>query len=126
MVAVGKARFDGRIMGVRAKVLAPMARPMARAQVMARKPALEAREANRLRDEQRMATALSAVMALHGVSNVTLGEWIGVSEGIVRDLKIRKRPLSAHHLMKLPTDFREALLQAWRLLFDVPASNDHS
>jgi hypothetical protein len=120
-------------------VLAPLlrARPLPRRSgsfvvvEMAKKPALAAIDPEMLSVTRRMADVLAFTMANFqhadgriGVSNVELARWIGRSESIIRGWKSRNKPIPTYHLMKLPEDFREALLAAWHDIFNQPVEND--
>ena len=95
----------------------------AKALPMARKPALEAREAERLRDERLMAMAFGATLDLLGISNVEAGEWLG-GESTVRRLRAREKPLGARHLAKMPPHVANAVLVALHQVLRAPAVND--
>lgn len=88
-----------------------------------RKPALEAREAERIRRERLMAVAFRSTLFLFGVSNVKAGEWIG-GESLVRRLLKRERAITAYHLAKMPPDFADALLVAFRQVLRTDCAND--
>lgn len=109
----------------------PAAVVRAKALRMAHKPALEARAAERLSRERLMAQVLDFTMQNFrhadgriGVSNVEMARWCDVGEVIVRGWKSREKPVPSYHLMKLPADFRAALIDAWTVLFCGPVAND--
>jgi hypothetical protein len=68
-------------------------------------------------------------MRARGVSNVTMAEWLGgISESIVRGLRVRQRPLTARHLFQIEAacpEFHEALTQRVREVLRAPAVNDN-
>lgn len=88
----------------------------------AKKPALEAREAERIRRERLMAMALGATLRMLGISNVKAGEWLG-GESVVRRLLSRERSITAYHLTQIPPHVRDALLVAFDQVLR-PAEND--
>lgn len=106
-----------------AVVVEPRAKTLGKFPVaFARKPALEAREAERIRRERLMAMALGATLRLLGISNVKAGEWLG-GESVVRRLLSRERSITAYHLTQMPPHVREALLVAFDQVLR-PAEND--
>jgi hypothetical protein len=105
--------------------LEPRAKALGKASgTWARKSAMEAREAERLNEERLMAKALVLTMASLGVTNVKLGEWLGISERVVRDLRIRERALQGRQIAKLPEHFRAALLLAFDDVLRPKVAND--
>jgi hypothetical protein len=110
--------IDPRSTGVRAKALPRFAH----------KPALQRREAERLREERLMASALDAAMLWTGMTNVRLGAILGVSESIVRGIRgTRQKPLQARHLFRLEKEapeFFATLLHIAREVLSAPAVND--
>jgi hypothetical protein len=101
-------------------VLAPLlrARPLPRRSgsypAMAPKPALEARHAERLRQERVMALVFGDLLASFGFNNCTAASWFGVVETVVRGMRDRKRPITGMHLAQMPEDFANALLAETR------------
>lgn len=81
---------------------------------MAPKPALQARDAERLRRERVMAFVFGEMLAARGITNGEAASWFGVVENVVRGMRDRKRPITGMHLVQMPEDFADALLAETR------------
>jgi hypothetical protein len=94
-------------------VLAPLLRPRTLGKsgtyAMAPKPALQAKDPEKLRRERVIALAFGDVIDAAGLSNCDVADLWGCSEVIVRNVRSRKCPLAYDKVLALPKDVRAAL-----------------
>jgi hypothetical protein len=78
----------------------------------ARKPAIEANEPRRIREERALAAEFGDALDDAGVSNVEASRLMGISEVRVRAIRRRECPLQFRQVGHLPPKVRDRLLVA--------------